>query len=197
MPRMIIYGIYPPLPSVDLWQLVSSLLPSPDDDATMCNNFATHVSCVLVNNIDFFKVTFDGVVDWHIKHQFYEQMSRKSDVVSCTVHVFWLNFRSSVHYCLLLVEVPLEILPQNENKGDEVVEIMSNLHQYVPTVKYVGDCFIPSTGVTAQVSKASLHPIIIGGDQLTAARARGAKKAKLNVDSPISRLNSSCRGLAH
>ena len=48
----------------------------------MRNNFATHVSRVLVNNIDFFKVTFDGVVDWHIKHQFYEQMSRKSDVVS-------------------------------------------------------------------------------------------------------------------
>ena len=72
----------PPLPSVDLWQLASSLLPSPDDDATMRNNFATHVSRVLVNNIDFFKVTFDGVVDWHIKHQFYEQMSRKSDVVS-------------------------------------------------------------------------------------------------------------------
>ena len=85
-----------------------------------------------------------------------------------------------------MVEVPLGSLPQNENKGDEVVEIMSNLHQYVPTVKYVEDCFIPSTGVTAQVSKASLHSMIIGGDQLTAARARGAKKAKLNVDSPIS-----------
>ena len=64
-----------PLPSVDLWQLASSLLPSPDDDATMHNNFATHVSRVLVNYIDFFKVTFDGVIDWHIKHQFYEQMS--------------------------------------------------------------------------------------------------------------------------
>ena len=88
MPRMKIYGIYPPLPSVDLWQLVSSLLPSPDDDAAMHNNFATHVSCVLVDNIDFFKVTFDGVVDWHIKHQFHKQMSRKSDVVSFTVHVF-------------------------------------------------------------------------------------------------------------
>ena len=76
-------------------------------------------------------------------------------------------------------------MPKNENKGDE---IMSSLHQYVPTVKYVEDCFIPSTGLTTQVPKASLHPIIIGGDQLTAARARGAKKAKLHVNSPISRL---------
>ena len=67
---------------MDLCQLASSLLPSPDDGVTMHNNFATHMSRVLVNNIDFFKVTFDGVVDWHIKHQFYEQMSEKSDVVS-------------------------------------------------------------------------------------------------------------------
>ena len=32
------------------------------------------------------------------------------------------------------------------------------------------------------------HPIIIGGDQLTASRARGAKKAKVHADSPVSRL---------
>ena len=47
-----------------------------------------------------------------------------------------------------MVEVPVGSLPQNKNKCDEVVEIMSNLHQYIPTVKYVEDCFIPSTGVT-------------------------------------------------
>ena len=48
----------------------------------------------------------------------------------------------------LLVEVPVGSLPQNKNKCDEVVKIMTNLHQYIPTVKYVEDCFIPSTGVT-------------------------------------------------
>ena len=71
---------------------------------------------------------------------------------------------------------------------DEMVKIMSNLHQYVPTVKYVEDCFIPSIGKISQVPKASLHRIIIGGDQLTAARARGAKKPKLHASSPISQL---------
>jgi len=46
------------------------------------NNFAILVSRILVSNIDFFKVAVDGVVEWHIKHEFYWQMSRKSEVVS-------------------------------------------------------------------------------------------------------------------
>ena len=125
---MIIYGIYPPLPSVDLWQLTSSLLPSPDDDATMHNNLATHVSRVLVN-IDFFKVTCLLVGTSSINSRSRCQENRMR----------WVS---------LLVEIPVGSSPQNKNKGDEVVEIMSNLHQYIPTVKCVEDCFIPSTGVT-------------------------------------------------
>ena len=88
----------------------------------------------------------------------------------------------------LVPQVPLGILPMNETKGDEMVKIMSTLHQYVPSVQYTEDYFISSIGQTTQVPKASLHPIIIGGDQLTAARGRGAKKAKLHADSPTSRL---------
>ena len=84
--------------------------------------------------------------------------------------------------------MPLGILPKNENKGDEMVEIMSHLHRYVPTVQYAKDHFISSTDQTTQVPKAYLHPILIGGDQLTAARGRGAKKAKVHADSPTSRL---------
>ena len=77
----------PPLPSVSRRQLATSLLPSPDDDLVIRNNLAILVSRVLVSNVDFFKVAFDSVVEWHIKHQFYEQMSRKSEVVS--VYVAW------------------------------------------------------------------------------------------------------------
>ena len=72
----------PLLPRVDLHQLATSLLPSPDDDLLIRRNFSTLVSRVLVSNINFFKLTFDGVVQWHIKHEFYEEMSRKSEVVS-------------------------------------------------------------------------------------------------------------------
>ena len=72
----------PPLPRVNLRQLAASLLPSPYDNLAIRNNFATLMSRVLVSNIDFFKLTFDGVVKWHIKHELYEQMSKKSEVVS-------------------------------------------------------------------------------------------------------------------
>ena len=69
-----------------------------------------------------------------------------------------------------------------------MVDIMSCLHTYVPTEDYTEQCFIPSSDSTVQVPKAVFHPIIIGGDQLTASRARGAKKAKVHADSPVSRL---------
>ena len=66
----------------DPHQLALSLLPSPEDDMAMRNHISILISRVLVNHLDFFKVAFDGAVEWHIKHDFYEQMSRKSDVVS-------------------------------------------------------------------------------------------------------------------
>ena len=83
-------------------------------------------------------------------------------------------------------QVPLGILPKNENKGEEMVEIMTHLHKYVPFIEHSEDYHIPSIDKTVQVPKASLHPILVGGDQLTVARARGAKKVKVNVDSPVS-----------
>ena len=84
--------------------------------------------------------------------------------------------------------MPLGIIPKKENKGDEMVEIMTNLHQYVPKVEYTEDCFISEIGGTVQVPGAFFYPILVGGDQLTAARGRGAKKAKVHADSPTSRL---------
>ena len=99
---------------------------------------------------------------------------------------------ASVYSTLLFIiqttQVPLGIIPKNENKGVEMVEIMTNLHQYVPKVEYTEECFVPEIGETVQVPAAFLHPILIGGDQLTAARGRGAKKAKVYADSPSSRL---------
>lgn len=66
---------------------------------------------------------------------------------------------------------------------------MSHLHQYVPMLEHHEDVAIPHTSETVSVTKASVHPIVIGGDQLTAARARGALKAKKNEDTPSLRLD--------
>lgn len=76
-----------PLPSVDAEQLSISLLPSTDDDESISNNFAILVSRVLVANIDYFKLTFDDVVDWHIIHEFSVEMSKKSEVVSIYIAI--------------------------------------------------------------------------------------------------------------
>ena len=85
--------------------------------------------------------------------------------------------------------MPLGILPKNENKGDEMVQILSHIQKYVPLIEQSEDRHIPSIDKTTQVFKASVHPILLGGDQLTAARARGAKKSKVHADSPTMRLD--------
>ncbi len=66
---------------VDVHQLAASLLPTPDDDVALRNNIAVLVSRILVTNIDFFKFAFDGVVEWHIRHEFSKEMSAQSQVV--------------------------------------------------------------------------------------------------------------------
>ena len=60
------------------------ILPSLEDDSDLEENFKILIARVLCENLPFFKETFDGVLTWHIKHCYYEEMSKKSDIVSCT-----------------------------------------------------------------------------------------------------------------
>lgn len=69
-----------------------------------------------------------------------------------------------------------------------MVDIISHLHQYVPVVEYTQQVIVP-TGETAEVQQASFHTVLLGGDQLTAARTRGAKKSRANSVSPVTRLD--------
>lgn len=85
-------------------------------------------------------------------------------------------------------QVPLGVLLKNENKTDDMVDIMSHLHQYVPAVEYTRQCFIPTTDETVEVPQVKFHGVLFGGDQLTVARARGAKKIRVNSLSRITRL---------
>jgi L1 cell adhesion molecule like protein len=73
----------------------------------------------------------------------------------------------------------LGIILKNENKSGEMIDIMTHLHQF-PTVSTSQERVI-STGETVHEESATLHPIIVGGDQLTAARARSAIKSKTNA----------------
>lgn len=85
--------------------------------------------------------------------------------------------------------MPLGIILKNENKSDEMVHIMEQLHSYVPAKRYVEDVHCKDSEEAVQIPKAVIHPILFGGDQLTAARARGAKSAKVNSYDTFKRLD--------
>lgn len=85
--------------------------------------------------------------------------------------------------------MPLGILLKNENKSDEMVEIMSHHHQYVPAHQYAEKVFVTGTEEEVEVSNVRLKKILFGGDQLTASRARSAKRARANSLSSITRLD--------
>ena len=68
-------------------KLVLELLPSALDDEELTANISVLIERIIVSHMPFFKFAFADVVDWHIKHEHYEEMSSKSKVVSNVEHV--------------------------------------------------------------------------------------------------------------
>lgn len=81
---------------------------------------------------------------------------------------------------IIIMQVPLGVL-LNENKGDEMVEILSHLHQYVPSYEYAKKAYPTTTGELQH----HLMKILFGGDQLTVTQAR---RARVNSLSAVTRL---------
>lgn len=69
-----------------------------------------------------------------------------------------------------------------------MVQIMEHAHTYVPFVPYTEERCI-SNGDKIDVTKAVMHKIIFGGDQLTVARMRSAQRSRLNGETPLAKLN--------
>lgn len=76
---------------------------------------------------------------------------------------------------------------KNENKVDEMVDILSSLQQYVPTKEATFTVDIPEVGTT-EMKVENMHKILLGGDQLTAERARAACRVRQNSQHPAGRL---------
>ena len=94
-------------------------------------------------------------------------------------HLLLINFA---------LQVPLGVILKNEMKGDEMVEIVKHLHQYVPSVEYSEQVTISSSENVTLV-KSTSHQILLGGDQLTAARVRSAQRSRLNSETISEKLS--------
>lgn len=85
------------------------------------------------------------------------------------------------------IQVPLGVQLKNENVLEEMVEIMSHMQEYVPTLSKMLDLEV--TGESSIRVKADhFHNILLGGDQLTVARARGAQHVRENSVDGVGRL---------
>ena len=62
--------------------IAESLLPSLSDDQVIRRNMSTLVGRIIVSHMDSFKTSFSDVVDWHINHKYYAEMSQRSETVS-------------------------------------------------------------------------------------------------------------------
>lgn len=77
-------------------------------------------------------------------------------------------------HALITIQIPLGILPKNENKYDDMLDILDHVQQYVPS-KQVPTKVVHTDGEIETINDMQFHTSIIGGDQLTAARIRGAR----------------------
>ena len=77
---------------------------------------------------------------------------------------------------------------ENENKIDEMCNAMDKLHVYVPT-KEVLNKRLRSSRETINIKDYNFCKILLGGDQLTVARARGSAAARVDHDTSKDRLD--------
>ena len=67
---------------------------------------------------------------------------------------------------------------KNENKSDEMVDILSRLHNYIPVISENLTVHVPVVDETEIIRSESLHFLLLGDDQLTSEQVRRAQFAK-------------------
>ena len=110
------------------------------------------------------------------------KIRRRSLKWSVTIKVFCIIMK-------VFLQVPLGIVLHNENKGEEMVKIVSHMQQYVPALNCSDVTYIPSSMQTVATPEVVFHKKLFGGDQFTAARVRGAQTAKSNGKTALNRLD--------
>ena len=86
------------------------------------------------------------------------------------------------------MHVPLAILPKSETKYDDMLDILDHVHTYVPSKCIQRRKIVPLTGEVIDFNDSEFITTLIGGDQLTAARARGTQLIRSNCHLNIDKL---------
>ena len=87
-------------------------------------------------------------------------------------------------------------IPKNENRGEEMVDILSTIQPYVPMLESTRIVVVPGLNEHTEVYEAITFPIPLYGYYLTAARARTPKRVKVNEDLPSKKFNGLVRASA-
>lgn len=85
------------------------------------------------------------------------------------------------------LQMPLGVQLHNENKLDEMSVILQHYMTLVPTVPREGQLVLPNGG-EIDYDDSQLYKILLGGDQLTAARVRGTQALRQTEDKVVDRL---------
>lgn len=84
------------------------------------------------------------------------------------------------------MQVPLGVLLFNENKIHEMCQILDKLHDYVPSINSSKTVIRDERAIIIDDYKCA--KILMGGDQLTVARIRGAVSIRANEEARKDRL---------
>ncbi len=69
-----------------------------------------------------------------------------------------------------------------------MISILGSLHEYVPTLTSPYTTEVPGSSETVEYPVDSFHYVLLGGDQLTAKRARGSQGIRSNSERGKERL---------
>ena len=155
-------------------EVLEKVLPSDCEDALVRDEFAVLIARMMCDNMQYFKENYSDVVQRHIPHKYEQEMSTKSEVVRIIqcLHTPLKSYKP----CFILLKVPLGVILKNENLKSEMIEIMDELQGYAP--------------ISTDSCGETVHQLLFGGDQLTAARARGCAELRINSDTPTGRLTT-------
>ena len=75
---------------------------------------------------------------------------------------------------------------KNETKYEDMIDIMLNLHKYVPSKSVSKAVQVEESEHT--IEEKQLYPLLFGGDQLSVARYRGRKTIRRSSTNSVERL---------